>query len=209
MKKLILTAVATSLCITVLAQGTVVFSNRSAGGTSHVWAGGTAQYQGNAIDYPALGCKLIGTVGGLPATSTFAQLLGAPGSGVPESTFLPGLPTTTFRTGGAAGNVALVTATFQNIPPDAPFGTFQMVAWDNASGLYPTWTQASPAWQIGLIAAGRSAPFTVASIGGTVNTPPNLEPALESFNIWLVPEPTAATLLCLGVGGILIFRRRK
>jgi hypothetical protein len=216
MKKLILAAITTACATSVFAQGTVVFNNRI-GGTSHVWFGGPFQAQGNAptgdstpgtIDYAALGCILVGTAGGPPASTTFAQLLGAPGSGAAESSLLPGLPVTSFRTGAAAGNVAPSTATFANIPQDAAFGTFEMVAWDNSSGLYPTWTEASVAWANSLIRAGRSAPFTLASIGGQVNTPPNIEPALQSFNMPVVPEPTTIALVCSGAAALLIFRRR-
>ena len=215
MKKLILAAITTACAASVFAQGTVVFNNRI-GGTTHVYSGGTTQIQGNtAADNPAgstvygAGYTLIGTVGGLAASSTFAQLLGAPGAGAPESSLVPGLPTTTFRTGGAAGNISPTTATFANIPQDAANGSFEMVAWDNSSGLYPTWTQASVAWKAGLIQAGNSAEFTIASIGGQVNTPPNIIPGLTSFNIYFVPEPATAALLGLGAAAMLIFRRRK
>jgi hypothetical protein len=214
MKKLILAAITTACAASVFAQGTVVFNNRI-GGTTHVWVG-PGTHQGNGIndnplgtfDYAANGFHLIGTVGGPLASSMFAQLLGAPGSGAPESTLLPGLPTTTFRTGAAAGNVAPTTATFANIPPDAPFGTFELVVWDNSSGFYPTWTQASVAWSAGLILAGRSAPFVLQSIGGNVNTPPNLNPSLQSFGFG-VPEPSTFALAGLGAAALLIFRYRK
>jgi len=220
MKKLILAAITTTCAVSVFAQGTVVFNNRI-GGTSHVWSGGTNQVQGNAptgdstagsVDYSGLGYRLIGTVGGMAASTTFAQLLGANGAGAPESSLLPGLPATTFRTGAAAGNVSPQTATFNNIPLDAAAASFEMVAWDNSSGLYPTWTQASTAWAQGLIAAGRSAEFNVNLIGGVVNTPPNIEPALQSFNIFVqgaVPEPTTAALAGLGAAALMIIRRRK
>jgi hypothetical protein len=220
MKKLILAAITTTCALSVLAQGVVAFSNRSAGGTSHVWIGGDGQYQGNGSnDLPPggvgyLGMHLVGTLnlggGGLAeAQHTFAQLLGAPGSGAAESTLLPGLPTTTFRTGAASGNVALRTATFNNIPIDAPVGTFEMVAWDNTSGLYPSWSEASVAWQQGIIFAGRSAPFVLQAIGGSFNTPPNLNPGLTSFNLYIVPEPTTVALAGLCAAVLFIFRRRR
>jgi len=217
MKKLILAAITTTCAVSVFAQGSVVFNNRL-GGTSHVYsspAGVTTQRQGNsATESPAgstdwSGYTLIGTVGGMTASTTFAQLLGAPGSAAAESSLLPGLPTTTFRTGGAAGNVQPTTATFGNIPKDAPVASFEMVAWDNSSGLYPTWAQASVAWASGLIAAGRSAEFVVQSIGGDTFTPPNIEPGLTSFNVFTVPEPTTAALAGLGFAALMIFRRRK
>jgi hypothetical protein len=217
MKKLILFAFTTTCALSVLAQGTVALVNRSAGGTTHVWIG-PYNYQGNGIndnpagtfDYAANGFHLIGTGpnGLFEAQHYFAQLLGAPGSGVPESTLLPGLPTTSFRTGAGAGNIALTTVTFNNFVPDAPVGTFEMVVWNNSSGLYPTWAEASVAWYAGIIIAGRSAPFVLQNIGGNIFTPPNLNPAMQSFGFG-VPEPTTVSLAGLGAAALLIFRRRR
>src|SRR5262249_36052499 len=125
MKKLILFAIASTGALSVPAQGTVSFSNRSSSGTSHVWVG-PYHVQGNGIndipagsyDYAAAGYHLIGTLpGGLTEAQHFwSQLLGAPGSNAPETSLLPSnLAPSTFRTGAAAGNVALGTATFNNI----------------------------------------------------------------------------------------------
>jgi hypothetical protein len=216
MKKLILAAITTACAASVFAQGTIIFNNR-VGGTSHVWAGGGSQIQGNAsIDSPAGSTQypnppylLIGTVGGLNPSTTFAQLLAAPGQGVAESSLLPSGGTTTFRTGTGSGNIVQITATLGNVPKDSAFATFEMVAWDNSSGLYPTWAQVAAALAAGTpVLSGRSAPFTVANIGGDVNTPPSLV-GLTSFNIFTVPEPATAALLGLGAAGMLIFRRRK
>ena len=57
------------------------------------------------------------------------KVLGAPGLNQDVNSLQPATTTTTFRTGAAAGNVAATTLTFNNIPKDAPRGTFQMVAW--------------------------------------------------------------------------------
>jgi hypothetical protein len=229
MKKLILAAITLTSAASVFAQGTVTFNNRL-GGTSHVYAplgpGDNTAIIGNSTgDGPLTGTTdfggrvMIGTLGGAyTAAGTFAALLGANGAGQPESSLLPasGGGITTFRTGGASGNVAATTATFNNIPLDAAFGTFEMAVWDNRTGLYPTWAQASVAWKSGLIAAGTSGTFTLASIGGLANNPPFLfpgngtpNPGLQSFNLYFVPEPTTAALLGLGAAGMLIFRRRK
>jgi hypothetical protein len=83
-----------------------------------------------------------------------------------------------------------------------------MVAWDNSSGLYSTWAQASVAWAFGLIAAGNSGPFNVSAIGGTQNSAPTLT-GLQSFNLYFIPEPTTFALAGLGASATLIFRRRK
>jgi len=219
MKKLILAAITVTTAASVFAQGTVSFSNRSSGGTTHVYstAPGTAALQGNgAADSPAgsvvygsPGYTLIGTLGGMSATTTFAQLLSAPGAGAPESSLLPALGITTFRTGGGAGNIVLTTATLNNVAPDAAVASLEMVVWDNSSGLYPTWTQASVAWGQNLIAAGRSPEFNINNVGGTTFTPPNINPGLQSFSIGIVPEPTTAALAGLGAAALLVFRRRK
>jgi hypothetical protein len=219
MKKTILTAIALTCAVGAFAQGTVSFNNR-VGGTSHVWIGGSTQIRGQAsndgnpggtTDYSGL--TLIGASGsgGVTGSSFYlAQLLGAPGANQAEGSLVAAASApTSFRTGTSAGGVAVATASFNNIPNDAPVATFQMVAWDNHSGLYSTWALASAAWQAGLIAAGSSAVFNLNSIGGVVNTPPNLFPGLTSFNIYTVPEPSTIALAGLGAAALVIFRRRK
>lgn len=176
--------------------------------TASAFAQGTVSVNGSAVHVSGPGGLLIGTVGNLTGTSTFASLIGAPGSNAPESSLLPGLGTVTFRTGAAAGTVSSFIATFNNIAPDAPFGSFEMVAWDNASGLYPTWLQASTAWEQGLIYAGRSTESTLANIGGSVNPPPLFPPVTFRIGPY-VPEPNAAALLGLGAAVLLYAGRRK
>jgi hypothetical protein len=230
MKKLILAAITLTSAVSVFAQGTVSFNLRGSG-TAHVYlplnSGDKTQVTGNAsndgpqpagstVDYG--GRATIGSAGVAQASSYLAQLLGANGAAAPESSLLPSLSApTSFRTGTAAGGNAPVTATFNSVSADAAVASFEMVAWDNSSGLYPTWAQASVAWASGLIAAGRSLEFTLANIGGGVNTPPPLfptlgstTPGLQSFSLYFaVPEPATAALLGLGAAAMLIFRRRK
>jgi hypothetical protein len=227
MKKLILAAVTLTTAASVFAQGTVIFNNRS-GGTSHVYAPlsqtdatrivgqGSNDSQPASTDYggrPLLGSTGLGGTYG--ATNYLGQLLGGP-AGSPEAALQPSLsPAVSFRTGTAAGGNANATATFANIAKDAASATFEMVAWDNSSGLYPTWAQALTAWNGGLIAAGRSPLFNLSAIGGDVNTPPNMFNAgaggVQSFNLYwqVIPEPTVAALAGLGAAAMLIFRRRK
>src|SRR4051794_13027182 len=191
MKSVLLSVIWFITTIGIFAQGTVVFNNRL-GSTSHVFGGGTGgQIRGNvSFDNPAgstsyAGLTLIGAnglFGRFGAATTFAQLLAANGANQPEGSLLPAAGVTTFRTGAAAGNVAAITATLAGVPADSPVATLQMVAWDNSSGLYPTWAQALVAWRAGFIDAGTSEPFNVNAIGGQTNPAPGLD-NLTSFNI--------------------------
>jgi len=218
MKKLALVTLALTCAASVFAQGTVVFGNRFSGSSSYVYkplaASPTTHQIGNGTGEVPTGptdwtgyVKIGGTA--TEAASFLSTLLSANGSGVPESGLSQSTATTTFRSGGAAGNLpANITATLGNVPKDSAFATLEMVAWDNSSGLYSTWNQASVAWLGGLIAAGRSNPVNLAAIGGDFNTPPNTV-GFQSFNVYTIPEPTSFALAGLGAAAMLIFRRRK
>jgi PEP-CTERM motif len=222
-KKLILAAITTACAASAFAQGGVVFNNNVPGIISTRVFGPVAgnptqlivgnrpvDFPPGTTDYP--GCLLIGTVGGLSASFTFASLLGAPGYNAPESSLLPasGGGITSFRTGGAPGTVFPTTAIFANIPGGE--ATLQMVAWDNASGLYPTWTQASVAWGAGLIVAGRCVPWNQDHMDGLtymINSTDSSQ-HVQSFNLHMwIPEPTTLALAGLGAAALLMFRRRK
>ena len=218
-------------------QGLVLFYLRVSG-TSHIYApnpsspslsmigqgpndavpSGTTDWSGWT---PIGGNGLTGQYG---AQSTFTSLLGAPGSNAAESTLLPGAlgtalgggTATTFRTGTAAGANARQTATFNNIAPDASIGSFEVVAWDNSSGLYSTWSLAEPAWESGLIAAGKSGEFNIKNVGGNMYPPAVLFPynddtttQMRSFNLYFIPEPTMAALAALSAGLWLLGRHRS
>jgi hypothetical protein len=223
MKKLILAAFALTAAVSIYAQGTVVFGQYNSLGTTHVWGPSTTapalSLVGNDVgdtpvgtmNYGAAGMTMIGA-GGLTgkygAQTTFAQLLWANGAGAGEASLVPGGQTTTFRTGGTVGRItALNPDTITGLTPDSSAATFEMVAWDNSSGNYPTWTQASAAWLAGTIAAGKSGALTVSAIGGSANTPPLMLPS--SFNLYFIPEPTTFALAGLGAAALLIFRRRN
>jgi len=246
MKKLILAAFALTTAVSVFAQGTIVFNNRIGGSTinqtSHIWGPGSGANSTLSLiglgsndsptgttAYATKGMKLIGDGGaGVVATgngalimgykTTFSQLLGLVGKDLGEASLLPLNGVTTFRTGTSLGDVAALNSTMNGQPtsPDAAWATIEMVAWDNSSGLYSTWTLAQPAWKLGLIAAGVSGAFNVANIGGSQNGTPVLTsggavvPGL-SFNLYYipVPEPSMFALAGLGAAALMIFRRRK
>jgi len=205
----------------VYAQGTIVFNNRVVGVVvTHVYAPlpgslTTSQVGNGSADtavggtswagYTVIGSS--GTGGQYGGATTFAQLIAAPGSSQAESSLVPATPVTSFRTGACGGFIAGQTATLGNVAPDFGAATIEMVAWDDSSGLYSTWTQASVAWLTGLIAAGESGRITIGPVGGT-GTPPNLT-GMQSFNLYFVPEPSTFALAGLGAAALLIFRRRK
>jgi hypothetical protein len=207
------------------AQGTITFNNWAIGVHTHIYAPLTSiplfsQFGNGPNDLPAgttswAGWPLVGasgTGGFCGGATTFAELLAAPGLNAPESSLLPATAggITTFHTGTAGGIVVGTIATFNNIPPDFTGGaTVEVVAWDNSSGLLPTWAQARAAWLSGVPGAyGSSGVFNLtAQIGGTM-TPPNLL-GLRSFNLMYTPEPSMLGLLGLGITTLLIPRRRR
>jgi hypothetical protein len=224
MKKLILTAIAATCAVSVFAQGTIVFNNLLSGKViTHVYAPLTASPStsqiGNAssVDFPVgstswAGYSAIGAAGNAyTGGGTFAELYAAQGQGVLEASLQPAYSggVTSFRSGASAGFLYGKTPTFNNIAPDFAGGaTAEMFAWDNRSGLYPTWASARNAWLGGLIAAGSSGVFNItAAVGGT-GTPPN-PLGLRSFNLYFIPEPSSFALAGLGAAALMIFRRRK
>ena len=169
---------------------------------------GAGDAPAGTVGYAGAGMTMIGATGGLNASTTFAQLLWANGANQPIDSLVPGGQTTTFRTGNTVGRLMRITDTITGLTPDSAAATFAMVVWDNSSGMYPTWAQASVAHMADRIVAGMSGvAVTVNQIGGTANAPPFV--ILPSFSLWPIPEPSTFALACLGAAALVIFRHRK
>ena len=197
----------------VFAQGTVLFQNRAPGDSiSQVYAPQVedpyTQVTGNtATDLPAGSAVYTGAK--LAGADWTAQLWAAPGANASEDSLAAALPTTTFRTGAAAGWVVMDTITLPGVPADAPVATLQMRVFPTS---FATWEAAEAAWladSTGTIWIGKSPTFNLNNIGGIFNSPPVLT-GLQSFSLVanIIPEPSTFALLGLGALGMFLFRRK-
>jgi hypothetical protein len=83
---------------------------------------------------------------------------------------------------------------------------YQFRAWDNRGGTVTSWTQVMA--EGGLIAAGTSEILVFsAALASGAGTPP-LTDGIRSFQLTVVPEPSLIALGALGLGALLL-RRRK
>jgi len=215
MKRIIIALLAVGTAASVLAQGTITFNNRVTGAIfTRVYSPQTAdmtvaQYGNTSTDTPIGSAVYTGA--GLAGSGWTAQLWGATGNDVAESSLAAALPMTTFRTtASTVGQVNAVTVTLTGVAKDAAAATIQLRVFPST---YATWADAETAWaadQTQTIWIGKSMPFNAALIGGDVNTPPNLV-GLTSFSLVahpIIPEPGTFALLGLGALGMLIFRRK-
>jgi hypothetical protein len=216
MKKLVLGLIALTTAASVFAQGTVLFNNRTTGTIiTHVYAPQTAtptvQVTGNgATDFPVGATVYTGAA--LTGSGWTAELWAASGAGAAESALAAATPTSTFRTGGAAGNWVAATATLTGVAKDLAAATGQIRVFPTT---YGTWAAAEAAWNAdttGNIWIGKSPLFAINAVGGDLNPAPSLV-NLVSFSLVaketsIIPEPSSFALLGLGALGMLIFRRK-
>lgn len=132
-----------------------------------------------------------------------AELWAAPaGSSEDQLVFVAA---TDFRTGNAAGYLNATTVTVPNVAGGAE-AVFQVRAYDNMGGTLTSWAEVVGRTDV---AQGTSAMFSPGfPLGGGTVQPPNLA-SLESFNLYIVPEPSTIALGVLGVGALILFRRRR
>jgi len=138
---------------------------------------------------------------------TMAIYLGQSASAVMANNTPPSvLGTTPFRTGAAIGFIVGLTTGADGIAGGTPNVNYQFRAWDNQGGTVTSWTQVMA--RGGTVASGTSdiyvfeAPLALG--GGT--PPPTL--GIRSFQLTVVPEPSLIALGALGLGALLL-RRRK
>lgn len=120
------------------------------------------------------------------------------------------LDSASFRTGTAAGFMFQRTATDPTRPAGTTGVNVQIRAWDNQMGQVNSWSEVLA--RGGTLAGAGSDVFTVGPLGGvapdgTVFIPPQAT-GLRSFQLTMVPEPSLIALGALGLGALLL-RRRK
>jgi hypothetical protein len=209
MKKTLLIALPLIAAVSAFGQGQFNFSTKAASATL-----GTVNAPVYGVNPAAPGQPLRGlaaTNGGsidytgvplLSGTGFSAAIYGGDAPGT-----LAFIAQTTFRTQltllghitpptGAAPSVAGV--------PAGGTASMQLRAWDNKSGTVTTW---AAALADNSVAKGQSDVFTSLPLGGGTLQPPNLQ-GLTSFNLTIVPEPGVIALGVLGLGALLL-RRRK
>jgi hypothetical protein len=216
MNKLLFVAIALLvLADSAFSQGIVVFANR--GGTSTTDGLGEVRAPVYNVDSTFLAND---------ATHTFIATLWAlnsgEASGSAENNNLQLVQvngTTTFRTatsGTFAGiwNQPSSPSVVPGVALATDRATFQVRVWDTMGGTVTSWDQvlADPS-----IARGYSGMFTVPFPLGATQAPPNPPPylqGLESFQLFvpdalMVPEPSMASFLLIGIGALVSFCSRS
>jgi len=113
----------------------------------------------------------------------------------------------TFRTGAGAGiTAANLLSEAPNIAGGTPNVAYQFRAWDNAGGTVTSWAQVMA--RGGTLAGGSSDIYVFGGpLGFQTITPPDTT-QIRSFQLTMVPEPSLIALGALGLGALLL-RRRK
>ena len=209
MKKTILFVLPLVAAATAFGQGQINFSTKAASATL-----GTVNAPVYGVNPLAPGTQLRGldATNGGSANYTGVPLLS--GTGFSAALFggaTPGdlqfVAQSTFRTQVTLlGHVSPPTGAAPNVPGVVAGGnaSIQLRAWDNLNGTVTTW---AAALANNLVAKGTSDIFTSLPLGGGTLQPPNLA-GLTSFNLTIVPEPGVIALGVLGLGALLL-RRRK
>lgn len=200
MKKLVLTTIAcVGLTASVLAQGSMLNVNnfQGAGGPTATSFGLFFNSSGN----PYTGASITATVLAGPDAANLAALTSGPG-GMNAGTMLFAAPGVyfdqTFQTYNVAGVAAGANA------------TVQVQAWADGAASYGASADKFYAWN-GATYVDAST-FTFVNPTGGGGTPPGLPKDLDgmpAMSLQVIPEPSVLALTGLGLGTLLLFRRRK
>lgn len=232
MKRILIVALLMGSAVGVFSQGQINFNNRQTSGgaagtfneplyqpifgvnpanLTQVLQGSPNANTAGGAPLPALGTTDYGGRALLAGTGFTAQLwYGAVGT-AEANLVLANSATSTFRTSAAtAGAFNGTTASLDNPAMLIPGGAasravFQVRAWDNQNGQAQTWSavMANPA-----IPHGVSTMFTPPfGLGDATTFIPNMI-GMTSFGLFVVPEPSLIALGALGLGALLL-RRRK
>jgi len=193
MKKALIALAAIATSASALAQGTITFFNNNIINpqTGATYRAGIFQDNAPTVFGDPKGDSTIGAGAGFTAGLFLASDLNTP------------IATTTFRT-ASAQEVFAITQDVQ-VPGAAPGSTAQLVvrAWETAAGNYAASTH-----------RGESPVFTSKPLGGTNPNPPppsfftpDMAP-FAGFEMEVIPEPSTIALGALGIGALLL-RRRK
>jgi hypothetical protein len=209
MKKTFLTLLLAASTVGAFAQGTLQFANNFAATATdplfraYIYGPETAdptrELHGNSALGSPVGTQVYTGALLLGTGYTFALWGGSSADGLTQ------VATTGFRTTTGGLTPAASIATIPNVPGGG-IATLQVRVWDNRGGTVDTWAKvlADPS-----VARGSSEIFQSRALGGGTITPPNMY-GWVGFNIHtVVPEPSTIALGVLGLGSLLLFRRRQ
>jgi len=215
MKKTLITTLLLVAAVGAFAQGQLNFGNQfgstilmpiynvDPANPLHVVTGNSAQskpagatvYAGGLLNGPGF---------------TMALFAGAQGTASDQLRLAASAPLRSSATGALPAGL-IVSMLGLQIDGVAPGGIAQLEirAWDNRGGTVDTWAkvQADPT-----VARGTSGTFLSGALGGVGPDGPILAPnttGWQSFGLFVVPEPSTIALAVLGLGSVLLFRRRK
>lgn len=212
MKKTLITAVLLASVAASFAQGTLTVGNNFTGVLRAPIYGQqagdpTAALSGQSANGVPTGSTAY--TGPLLAGTGYTFALFAGPGGTTDPAVLQLITTTTFRTGTAlpAGTVFPQDVVIPGVPGRS-MATLEVRVWDNLGGTVATWAQVL---QNPNVARGTSGLFQSPSLGGagTPPDPPAQMTGWTSFNVHQVPEPSVIALGALGLGALLLRRRKS
>jgi hypothetical protein len=187
------------------AQGTIGYNNRVTGSVdARIYAAET-----NELQYLKQGNDQTYSNGRLTGSQYRIQLWAGPAGTAESSLTLVPNSNRSFRTSTSTGAFGLIDTTPgpEIEIPGVLLGqqaALQLRVWDTKGGTITSWSEALNS----ITYVGYSKVFTSQTLGGGTTPAPNME-GLESFNVYLIPEPSTFVLAGLGGAAVLFLRRRK